>query len=426
MNDNEEIWKEIPQEVTNGISGYEASNKCRIRKDDNIIQPSKSSIGPKGGYYKSTNISGKTVYFHRMMFFAFNPNLVNTGGRIILKDITNPKINEDGMFDLSINDVLFQPFKVQINVHNEILPDGEYEHPVYGKYNVNGWFPVQCYVKNDLIKFDMYELQLTTNTELSCKIKSKYNNIILKFSYNADNMITLSKEKKQYKLMLTHIILSTVFPNIHRNETVDHIDHDHKNNSLNNLEWISQEENSKRNTKNQFGLHKDRNGRKITLKKEDFSKEFTSFGSAARYILEQKLSEGRSKTIESKLRNCIDKQNLTAYGFTIITTNNISIEDEIWKTIYDIEVSNKGRIRNRTGIITGTVIRGKKYKTVVITKDNSKKRYYIHHLVWIAFNGNIHKEKIWKFYTMIKHLLMKVCIEIGLLILNLEQDNKIC
>lgn len=327
----QEIWRHVPLEATHNIDGYEVSNNCILRKDGVIIKPNKGSYGPKGGRYKITTISGKTVYIHRLMYFAFNPDATNKG-RVILRNIVDPQIDQNGFFKLNLEDLIFQSFK-ESNYKSVIL-DGNYNHPIYGQYTVSGWYPVKCFIKNTLVDFDRYELQLTTSSEFPCKIRNKTNNRVLNYSYTCDMMMTLTKDKKPLKLMLTHIMLSTIFPSISRNETVDHIDHNHKNGLIYNLEWVSSSENSKRNNIN---------------KKEII-----------------------------KVQNSI--------------LNDTYLENEIWIKYQNIEVSDKGRIKNKNGIGYGTPLRGKKYRSIVLTIDNKKQRMYIHHIVWIAFNTDIPKE----------------------------------
>jgi len=66
------------------------------------------------------------------------------------------------------------------------------------------------------------------------------------------------------------------------------------------------------------------------------------------------------------------------------------LQDEEFKEYKGIEVSNKGRVKLKDGKITrGTPIPDSKYHTVGVKLDgeSESKRYYVHTLVWQAWNG---------------------------------------
>lgn len=306
----EEVWRPIPIEIV-GAAGYYASNHGRLRLHDALIKPGKGSKGPKDGRYKMTRINGHTQYFHRLMYFAFHPKDINLG-RVLMKDIIDPQIDSNSMFDLKLEDLLFQKNKTVD--HGDEISDGLYIHPVYGPYKINGWFPVKCYVKDKLIAFDNYDLKLTTNPEYPCKIRSKYNNLILKYSYQTDAMMQLTEKGNTTKLLLTHIMLSTVFPDVVRNESVDHIDNNHKNNHITNLQWLSRSQNSTKNSENKRNIK--RANKKIRMIIDDHVHEFDSVTEASVNIAQR--SSGTLKTIQSKIYQALDK-NRVAYGCTFRT-----------------------------------------------------------------------------------------------------------
>ena len=81
------------------------------------------------------------------------------------------------------------------------------------------------------------------------------------------------------------------------------------------------------------------------------------------------------------------------------------IKDEEWIDYtpgdYTYKISNKGRIKLLNGIITnGTIIKGTKYSQVQISLSKktttvyNKKKYYVHKLVYEAFNGDTNKNQI--------------------------------
>jgi len=57
--------------------------------------------------------------------------------------------------------------------------------------------------------------------------------------------VTLYKEMKPYKLLVHRLVAETYIPNIDNKPNVNHKDGNKKNNSINNLEWVTQSENAK-------------------------------------------------------------------------------------------------------------------------------------------------------------------------------------
>ena len=74
------------------------------------------------------------------------------------------------------------------------------------------------------------------------------------------------------------------------------------------------------------------------------------------------------------------------------------MSEEIWKDIPNYEglyqASNMGRIKSFYGLkekILKPGILNKGYYQVILCKQSIKKKYYVHRLVWSAFNGQIPK-----------------------------------
>lgn len=71
---------------------------------------------------------------------------------------------------------------------------------------------------------------------------------------------------------------------------------------------------------------------------------------------------------------------------------------ETWKPLNHIpgyEASSKGNIRNsETGYILNPTYRNDGYRQVTIRVDGVRKSFYVHRLVWEAFNGDLHKHEI--------------------------------
>ena len=80
---------------------------------------------------------------------------------------------------------------------------------------------------------------------------------------------------------------------------------------------------------------------------------------------------------------------------------NLNFEKEVWRDIPNYEgyqVSNLGRVKSleridarghkvKEKLLKPNIVR--RYYRVVLYKNSIKKKYYVHRLVWIAFNGQI-------------------------------------
>jgi hypothetical protein len=405
-----EIWKEIPESLIN-IKNYFASNFGNIQNNNIILKPFKS-LKNNEYYYKAYKIKDKTYYCHRLVFFAFNLDIIPTDGRVMYKNYDRIEDIVDGHFYRSfLEDLIFIKYTNKIvevkNIDNEIIK----KHTEYNlEYYIGRLYPVKCYIKKDndikqLEEFNNYELYLLheENQDIIPIVitnKNKINVIKINRSQTGiDPVISLSKNSKKYSLQMTHVILSSIFPEIIPNDTVDHIDNNHKNHIVSNLMWKSRPDNSSKNQQ----LAKFKNGKKVEMWNNSTFEElnFNSVGEAAIYVLEVLMKGTVKKTVEGKIRRSIKSDgHLNAYGckFTEIIIDDL--DDETWIDFisgdFTYKVSDKGRFKNLQNIIScGSKLRGKKYRNVslVVTKneDNSynSKKYYMHRLVYEAFNGII-------------------------------------
>lgn len=179
---------------------------------------------------------------------------------------------------------------------------------------------------------------------------------------------------------------------------VDHIDGNHDNNMLNNLQWLSKSEHSKKTmkqTKEKRRSHANLQGKKIMVIKVKgngnntlIGKVFISCSEAANFFNVRK-----SSRICNTIRR--DQWLLRSYKLKYIETK--LLEGEIFKKLGNYELSNKGRIKMMNGKITsGSKLNNTKYKKVSIklNGDNKLKQYLLHQLIWIAFNGPIPEGKV--------------------------------
>lgn len=82
-------------------------------------------------------------------------------------------------------------------------------------------------------------------------------------------------------------------------------------------------------------------------------------------------------------------ENLRAYGFKVSEVID-EYDNEKWTKFHTYQVSDKGRVKNKYGLILrGCSVRGKKYSSVLLTINEKEQRLYFHQIVWMAFNGDI-------------------------------------
>lgn len=343
----DEIWKPVPKELVNGIDGIFASNKGRVKKDDKVLVYSKL-MKWKDVYYKSLRLNNKTTYVHRLVYFAFSDKPVNVllNSRVIFKAFHPQMVDEQGYYRSYLEDLLFEQTKYD-NLEAMIPSKQLYRtHPIYGGYLIGKWYDVQAHrfdktkKEDSIVEYPDYQLCIIDDNQMPCIVKSKHQD--KKFikpiasKGDIDMMITLTKDKVHTKYLVSHVILPSVFDLAYVKTTVDHIDDNAQNNHIENLQWLTLSENA---------------------------------------------AKGRKKQLSGT-------QNSEP------NTPQSAIDDEEWRKLnHFTEVSNYGRIRrNGKDYTLGCKLRGKKYRYCTCSLQiegypTNSKKYYIHQLVWIGFNG---------------------------------------
>lgn len=347
----ENIWKPVPIELTHGIQMH-ASSLGEIK--NNSGKTVKGHAGAKGkhGKYRTIHINGKTTYFHHMVYWAHSGKSIDAlkNGRIIFKQLSDGMVTEDGFYTNRFCDLLFEPFKISFS-STPIPPEKPAIHSVYGPFVYGKWYDVHCFNKktNTMIDCKDYKICMLDNSATPCIIKNIVRDKIINYTFNSDDydgQVSLIVDSKAKKYLLTHVMISSIFPLSKPNETVDHINNDPKDHNIINLQWLSRKENAG----------------KTPIKKE--------------------------------------------HTRIIISAVQYRLPDEIWKplpindytkSIYSI--SNFGRIENKGGFSYGKYIRGRKYKDVIISLGlpiDGKPQHvheYVHRLVYMTFHGPIPEGK---------------------------------
>lgn len=214
------------------------------------------------------------------------------------------------------------------------------------------------------------------------QVRNKASQKVLK--PRSDLRVTLMKCGKKYMKCVYHLALLTFFPHIPRNNrTVDHIDENHFNNVINNLQWLDIGSNSQKSNK----LKPRNTGQARAKPVEQWSKDNTmfiqSFASTIEAARETKINQG-------SISNCARGKDPSAGGyfwrFTELESQQ-NLPDEKWKTNEILQsmlpspkvmVSNMGRIMTASGIKT----KGSKIKD---TSHRDFQGYGVHQLVWTVW-----------------------------------------
>lgn len=181
------------------------------------------------------------------------------------------------------------------------------------------------------------------------------------------------------------------------NYDVDHIDGNHDNNILYNLQWLSKSEHCKKTNIQTKGrrkslIHNSGKTIKIVDVKNNGRKELLGsvFGSSHCAASKLELQQG---SISASAR-----KGTWAGCYKFIFVEQHILKGEKFKPLGNgYQVSNKGRIKMKRGKITkGTNVIGTKYRQVNIKLNNDVKprKYCVHKLVWIAFIGPIPEGKV--------------------------------
>jgi hypothetical protein len=299
------------------------------------------------------------------------------------------------------------PFTSHLDVVSSTDDNINLTHPVYGSYKINYMYDAVYNKHTELLK--NIKIILMDNND-GCKIYDAHTEQFYNMPYNWFLRITKNHETCRYSIH--RLMLMSVFPNTPDNETVDHIDNDHTNNNINNLQWMSRSENSRKGQ--QSGVEKTnqnggKNGAHILMKKkhpdfkDDHTKAYTigtfrSIAVAAAFIKEHYKKDISNKSLESKISRAIKNPSFSVYKFHFELFNN-DLSNEIWKPVpSEISedkgylVSSHGRAKNKHGVYVKQFISrySKKYKYLSINGNH----YSVHRLVWMTFLGKIPDDKV--------------------------------
>lgn len=252
------------------------------------------------------------------------------------------------------------------------------------------WTPVIIRHHGTTFETDVFE-----KYEVSCQCKIRNVNTKKVLSFDKNQRVGLRGGGIRKMIARYRVCLASFYPNdipVDINSyDVDHIDGDHDNNVLDNLQWLTKSEHAKK-THSQTKEHRkskvENAGKRVKVvdvkgddKNEWLGRIFKSATCAAR---------------EMKIKRCNITKSVTKghwvvgkYKFQFVEEE--LLDGEVFKPLGDYHVSNKGRVKMKSGKITKGSNYGSGYRRVRIRlyNDIKERSYLIHRLVWIAFNGPI-------------------------------------
>lgn len=234
--------------------------------------------------------------------------------------------------------------------------------------------------------YEKYEVSSLGNVR---NIKTKR---ILKAS-NTGGYYSISITNGKQKTISIHQLVAKAFiPNPENKLQVNHKDKNGLNNNLENLEWLTNRENSIHRSN---GVTQTTNQNleiyKINKDTDEILEKYNSIENAAKSFIEN--NNFKIKTVRSGISMVINNKQQSAYGYKWEKVEQNNLENEIWKEI-DIEnedtkgyfVSSLGRFRNKKVVIMKDY---KPHNSGYIYLRVNIKKYALHRLVALTFITNL-------------------------------------
>lgn len=264
------------------------------------------------------------------------------------------------------------------------------------KYGKEVWTPVVIIHKGTEFEKGVYN-----NYEISnfSRIRNKNSKTLLSVK---NDSVSIQYNNVEYKFRKYRLCLASFKPEkIPTDITkyhVDHIDNNHLNNHLENLQWISPSDHARKTSESTLHVRKDNVqslGKRIIVSKvlnngdtNLLGKVFNSRKCAATYFGYKK-----SSSISSK----ITSKNLVKKKYLLEDVKEGEIEGEIFRDFGEYKISNKGRYLNKYGkICLGSPVKNTRYRKVQLkkiqhlanTRFENKTCFSVHTLVWMVFHNN--------------------------------------
>ena len=223
----DEIWKDIKN-----YEGYQASSEGRIRniKTKNLLKQSKDQDG-----YGVSSINGKNIKFHRIIAQTFLPNFEN-------KPTVEHKDNN------KFNNKLYN-LKWATYVEQQLYcKEKQTKKKVHSNVGTKNMKNLEGEVWKVISEYPEYEISSEGRLKYPIRKGLKpYKKRITSGSSNPNSYRTFQvRNDNGKKIIAIHRLVAIEFiPNINNYRIVNHKDGNKKNNTINNLEWCTNSQNTK-------------------------------------------------------------------------------------------------------------------------------------------------------------------------------------
>jgi hypothetical protein len=205
--------------------------------------------------------------------------------------------------------------------------------------------------------------------------------------------VGLSNIKFQKTYSVHQLVAKAFIPNPENKPQVNHKDKNGLNNNINNLEWVSNKENSihrsagvKQTTNQKLNVYRK------DINSEEILEKYNSIQEASNWVINNVPNLKNIKSIQSGISYAIKGTYKSSFGYKWTLCESESLENEEWKEIVinnvkqeGYYVSNLGRFKNKKGVIM------KDYKPhhsgYIYLRVNIQK-YALHRLVAQTFIPN--------------------------------------
>ena len=240
--------------------------------------------------------------------------------------------------------------------------------------------------------YDKYEVSCR------CRIRNKTTGKILSGKSEQVGLLGggVRKMLKRHRICLASFYPDKIPKKIHEYDC-DHIDGNHNNNRLDNLQWLHKSEHAKKTMEQTKRTRKSRVEKAGKMVVVVAAKNDTVIGpSMVGRTFGSTTCAGRALgVLQSNVSQSVKKGYWVKNMYRFALIEQPLLRGEIFKEWNGYWVSNKGRYKHKNGkISTGTRHNGGRYHVVVVNLNGKRQRYYVHILVWEAFNGPIPPGKV--------------------------------
>ena len=296
---------------------------------------------------------GSTRLFAKDILYECYNGIIKENHSIIYNDFNHKNINISNLKMIHNNELINYEKKVYENKINFKLKDGWKQHPNILYYLGNE--------KGEI--FSIYKNEIIQGREVG-----------------GYNIVCFYYDTKKINYQVHRFIYECFNGTIKDKLQIDHIDSNKNNNSINNLQALTAKDHVKKTFANNNNIV--RKNKKIKVYELDNNKEINIqiFNSVKDTCSKLNISR---HICDSKLKNH------EKYNNYYIEIFNDKIDNEEWQKINNdifknYEFSNMGRIRLPNKVITYGNINKNFYYSINI----NNKRYNMHYLICLAFNGN--------------------------------------